>query len=127
MPKVPAKCGLLQVCLLSLYTKVQQSVSEIGESLWRILEIFPFCRDASRRRRAISTAWCGTQSRSGNVPSKQIADRHKRPPILLHEVLGCCIIVRANRTPDEYHFTLLAGSCLLHSTLSDISSRYDVV
>jgi hypothetical protein len=37
-------------------------VSEIGESLWRILEIFPFLGDASRRRRAISTAWCGTQS-----------------------------------------------------------------
>jgi hypothetical protein len=60
--KVPAKCGLLQVCALSLYSKIQQSVSEIGESLWRILEIFPFCRDASRRRRAISTAWCRTQS-----------------------------------------------------------------
>src|ERR1700704_6747121 len=62
--KVPAKYGLLQVCALSLYSKIQQSVSEIGESLWRILEIFPFCRDASRRRGAISTAWWGTQSNS---------------------------------------------------------------
>jgi hypothetical protein len=29
--KAPAKCGLLQVCPLSLYSKIQQSVSEIGE------------------------------------------------------------------------------------------------
>jgi hypothetical protein len=50
MPKVPAKCGILQVCALSLYSKIQQPVREIGESLWRILEIFPFLGDASRRR-----------------------------------------------------------------------------
>ena len=47
IPKVPAKCGLLQVYALFLYSKIQQSVSEIGESLWRILEIFPFCRDGA--------------------------------------------------------------------------------
>src|SRR5882757_7223186 len=81
MPKVPAKCGLLQVCALSLYSKIQQSVSEIGESPWRILEIFPFCRDASRRRRAISTAWCGTEShstfsteRSRGPPTSRVAE-----------------------------------------------------
>lgn len=69
----------LQVCALSLYSKIQQSVSEIGESLWRIPEIFPFCRDASRRRRAISTGWdrvsldllYGTKPRS---PTSRVAE-----------------------------------------------------
>ena len=48
-PEVPARCGFLQILLLSLCSKFPQSVSEIPESLWQTRRIFPFSRDARRR------------------------------------------------------------------------------
>jgi hypothetical protein len=67
MPKVPAKCGLLQVCALSLYSKIQQSVSEIGENLWRILEIFPFFGRREPETGRDQHCVCGTQSRLSGI------------------------------------------------------------
>ena len=49
---------------LSLYSQFEQLGSEIADSLRPTFEIFPFFGDASQRPGAISTAWCGTQSRS---------------------------------------------------------------
>jgi hypothetical protein len=77
MPKVPAEYGLLQVCALSLYSKFRQSVSEIGESLWRILEIFPFLGDASRRR---ARSALGSVGRSLTRPSLRKRSRPTAAP-----------------------------------------------
>jgi|SRR6266480_2941096 len=43
----------------------------------------------------------GRSLAQGIVPSEQTAHRHERPPISLHEVLGCCILVWAIERPTS--------------------------
>jgi hypothetical protein len=47
--EVPAERGLSQTLIPSLYSKFAQSPREIGDSLWLLIEIFPFLGDAGRR------------------------------------------------------------------------------
>src|SRR5207249_2002359 len=53
--EVPANGRLLQIYFLSLYSKFAQSPSEIADSLWLVIEIFPFLGDAGWRPGSIST------------------------------------------------------------------------
>src|SRR6185295_18311042 len=50
-------CGLLQILLLSLYSKTRQSMSEIRESLCPTPRIFPLSRNENRR--LARSALCG--------------------------------------------------------------------
>jgi len=61
---MPANWGFLGIGYVSLYPQFAQLGSEIADSLRPTFEIFPFFGDASQRPGAISTAWCGTQSKS---------------------------------------------------------------
>jgi hypothetical protein len=65
MREVPANGGIFQICAPSLDSQSLQLQSEIGDSLRRIFEIFPFLRDSDRRPGSIDTAWPGLQCKSG--------------------------------------------------------------
>src|ERR1700684_1823823 len=63
---MPANSDFSTILAQCLPTQYTQSEGEVAESLWQLFEIFPFLRDASERRGAISTAWCGAQSHLAN-------------------------------------------------------------
>ena len=57
IPEMPANGAFLQVDARSLHSQFEQSKSEITDSLWRIIEIFPFLGDTDRRPGSICAAW----------------------------------------------------------------------